>query len=355
MPDLPLLTDPAAVTPDWLTQVLRASGALPGGRVASVDFELFGAGLVGDNARFRLTYEGGQGPATVVGKFPTADDVSRSATVATRTYEVESRFYQELQALVDIATPATHLSLLDVEANEFVLIMEDLAPARPGDQIDGCGLDAARLSVLELAKLHAPMWGDPSLADMTWLDRWTPDNEAFYLQLLPMLHGGFNDRYGDRLPAELRAVGDAVVARLADYVSYRPEPLTVVHGDYRLDNLLFDGASPVVAVDWQTVTRGPALTDVAYFLGTSPTPDVREAHEEALVREYHQALVALGVADYDWDRCWYDYRRFAFAGYLMAVGASMLVAPTERGDLMFLAMAERSCRMALHHDALSLL
>ncbi len=190
---------------------------------------------------------------------------------------------------------------------------------------------------------------------MAWLDRWSPDNEAFYLQLLPMLHGGFNDRYAGRLAPELRAVGDAVVARLAEYVAYRPDPLTVVHGDYRLDNLLFDGTSPVVAVDWQTVTRGPALTDVSYFLGTSPTPEVREAHEEVLVREYHDALVQRGVTDYDWDRCWHDYRRFAFAGFLMAVGASMLVASTERGDLMFFAMAERSCRMALHHDTLSML
>lgn len=355
MPAIPLLTDPAAVTPEWLTEVLRASGALSDGRVATVDHELFGAGMVGDNARFHLTYEGGTGPATLVGKFPTADEVSRNASAMTRSYEVESRFYQDLQARVDIATPATHLALLDVEANEFVLIMEDLAPAQPGDQIDGCDLDTTRVSVLELAKLHAPLWGDPVLGEMAWLDRSTAENEAFYLQLLPMLHGGFNDRYGERLAPELRAVGDAVVARLADYIAYRPDPLTVVHGDFRLDNLLFNGASPVVAVDWQTATRGPALTDVAYFLGTSPTTDVREANEATLVREYHEALIARGVADYDWDRCWHDYRRFAFAGYLMAVGASMLVAPTDRGDLMFLAMAERSCRMALHHDTLSLL
>ncbi|MEX2293269.1 MAG: phosphotransferase [Acidimicrobiales bacterium] len=355
MSAIPLLTDPAAVTAEWLTDVLRASGALSTGRVVTVDHELFGAGMVGDNARFHLTYEGGTGPATIVGKFPTADEVSRNATTLTRTYEVESRFYQDLQARVDITTPATHLSLLDVEANEFVLIMEDLAPAQPGDQIEGCGLEAARVSVLELAKLHAPLWGDSALGEMVWLDRWTPDNETFYLQLLPMLHGGFNERYGTRLAPELRAAGDAVVARLSDYISYRPDPLTVVHGDYRLDNLLFDGASRVVAVDWQTVTRGPALTDVSYFLGTSPTPDVREVHEGAVVREYHDALVARGVTGYDWDRCWHDYRRFAFAGYLMAVGASMLVAPTDRGDLMFLAMAERSCRMALHHDTLSLL
>src|SRR3546814_12363536 len=75
-----LITDPAAVTPEWLTEVLRASRALTSGRVESVSHELFGAGMVGDNARFHLSYDGGEGPATVVGKFPTADEASRGAS-----------------------------------------------------------------------------------------------------------------------------------------------------------------------------------------------------------------------------------------------------------------------------------
>src|SRR3546814_5830047 len=105
MTDIKLITDPAAVTPEWLTGVLRASGALTSGRVESVSHELFGAGMVGDNARFHLSYDGGEGPATVVGKFPTADEVSRGASVATRTYEVESRFSQELRHRVAIPQP----------------------------------------------------------------------------------------------------------------------------------------------------------------------------------------------------------------------------------------------------------
>ncbi len=36
-----------------------------------------------------------------------------------------------------------------------------------------------------------------------------------------------------------------------------------------------------------------------------------------------------------------DYRRYAYAGYVMAVGASMLVERTARGDEMFLTMARR--------------
>ena len=66
----------------------------------------------------------------------------------------------------------------------------------------------------------------------------------------------------------------------------RPHPFAVLHGDYRLDNLLFDpDGADVVAVDWQTLAVGPPARDLAYFLGTSLTVDDRRAAERELVAE----------------------------------------------------------------------
>ena len=64
---------PEAVTPEWLTERLRAAGELDAGRVTSVAWNAIGTGQVGDSARFTLESEGGQGPATLAGKFPAAD------------------------------------------------------------------------------------------------------------------------------------------------------------------------------------------------------------------------------------------------------------------------------------------
>jgi hypothetical protein len=63
---------------------------------------------------------------------------------------------------------------------------------------------------------------------------------------------------------------------------------------------------------------------------------------------------ARGV-DLDWDDCWEQYRRFTFAGLIMAIAASMLVEQTTRGDDMFMAMANRHGRHALDLDAESLI
>ncbi|HEX8803502.1 MAG TPA: hypothetical protein VF743_04900, partial [Acidimicrobiales bacterium] len=98
-----------------------------------------------------------------------------------------------------------------------------------------------------------------------------------------------------------------------------------------------------------------ALGDLAYFVGAGLVAEERRAHEEALVRRYHDALVAAGVEGYDRDRCWHDYRRGTWGGLVMTVAASMLVERTDRGDRMFLTMADRHARHALDLDAVDVI
>ena len=355
MTGIDLVSRPEDVTAEWLTTVLRAAGALPEpGRVTGFDTEPVGTGQVGDSVRFALAYDGAEGPASVVGKFPAADETSRGAAAATRTYEVETRFYQQLRDRVAITTPRPYVALLDLEANEFVLLMNDLAPAVQGDQLAGCDVGAAELAMVEVAKLHAPVWDDATLTELAWLNRSNPETQAFYTQLMSTMYPAFLDRYGDRVEREVVEAGNRLVDRLDDYLGNRPEPHTAAHGDYRLDNMLFGtgGDSPPLAVvDWQTATTGPGLTDASYFLGAGLLPEDRRKHERQLIEAYHQALIAGGVEGYDWDRCWTDYRRFAFGGLIMAMAASMLVERTDRGDDMFMAMATRHCEQILDLEA----
>lgn len=358
MSEIPFICRPDDVTPEWLTTVLRSAGALTEGSVHDVSGTAVGTGQVGDSVRFTVSYSGGEGPATVVGKFPAEDETSRASSVATRTYEIESRFYQQLQHRVGITTPQPLVSLLDVEANEFVLIMNDLAPAEQGDQMVGCSFDQSALAMAEIAKLHAPVWGDASLVSMPWLNRQTPEGLAFYLQLFGMFVPGFLERYGDRVDAPVVDLVAKLGTKLEAYLSYRPEPRTAVHGDFRADNILFAteaGGAPMTTVDWQTVALGAGVSDVSYFLGTSLLSAERSERERELVREYHDRLRTSGVQDFSFERCWDDYRYFAFAGLLMAIGASMLVGQTDRGDEMFMAMANRSGTMALELESFDLI
>ena len=115
------------------------------------------------------------------------------------------------------------------------------------------------------------------------------------------------------------------------------------------------GAPSVAVVDWQTCTHGSGLADVAYFIGAGLDPALRRSVERGLVESYHDGLVASGVRHYGMERCWWEYRRGSWAGLLMAVGASMLVEQTERGDEMFVTMATRHATHALDLDAIGTL
>ncbi len=124
-------------------------------------------------------------------------------------------------------------------------------------------------------------------------------------------------------------------------------PMTVVHGDYRLDNMMFGGPYPVAVVDWQSPTIGSAGQDLAYWVGTSLDPALRKAHDRELVTHYFEALSNYTIGDYSLEQCWDDYCHFAFAGWNMAVIASILVEQTPRGDDMFMLMAMRHGQQAI--------
>jgi aminoglycoside/choline kinase family phosphotransferase len=357
---------PALLTPDWLTAALSAAGVLPTGgpRVASVAASPVGTGQMCDSLRLTLGYDGPtdgtNAPATLVAKLPAADPTSRETARTLGSYETEVRFYQELAGTLPMRTPAVYHADIEPETAAFVLLLEDLAPAAPGDQLAGCSLAEAEVAVDELVKLHAARWGDPGLASYPWLAKDRDASAQFMLVLLPSLWDGFRDRYAAEVGPEVHAAGDAVFAGLEGYLRADIEPWTILHGDYRLDNLLFDprpGGTPIAVVDWQTCALGPGAQDLAYFVGAGLVPADRRTHESALVDRYHAALVAAGVDGdgYPRERLWRDYRWGTWAGLLMTVGAAMLVERTDRGDRMFLTMADRHARHALDLDAAEVL
>jgi ecdysteroid kinase len=338
------------VDAEWLAAVLDT------GPISSLTVAPIGTGQMSLTYRVGLGYADPEraGPESVVIKLAADDETSRSTGIALGIYEAEIRFYQELAPRIGGPLPACHLARFDESGGWFTLVLEDVAPAAQGDQIAGCSVDQARLGARELARLHAPVFADPALEQTEWLNRPSVVNQALVTQLLD----GFFERYGDRISAEHRTVCQRLVASLDGWMGDRQPPLGLVHGDFRLDNLLFgdpSGERPLTAVDWQTVGWGAVMSDVSYFLGGGLSVEDRRAHERELVREYHSALSAHGVRGFSWEQCWDGYRRQSFGGVLMAIVASMLVVRTARGDDMFMTTLARHAQHALDLDALELL
>jgi hypothetical protein len=352
----PLVADPELVTPGWLTAVLRHAGAIAAGtEVASYERSFIGTGQVGANVRYALTYGGGHtdGPATVVCKFSSRDPTSAAAGVSTLTYETEVAFYRDLADTLDVSRPRCYFAEVEAGTADVVVVMEDLAPAEQGDQIAGCTLEQAALAVDEAAKLHGPRWGDPALKELGWLDG--GGTSAGIAAMFGAIWDAFVDRYRGTLEPVTLEAGPELATLLKTARATSPPARTPVHRDYRLDNMLFGvpaGGRPLTVVDWQTVRLGLGPDDLAYFFGNAFQPELRRSCELDLLRRYHRSLVDdYSVGDYPFDQCWDEYVRASYSSLTMAVFASMMVGRTDRGDAMFMAMANRSAQMAADLDA----
>lgn len=349
-PSAPLLERPADLTAEWLTAALGA------GTVSDFSYDRIGTGQMSECYRVTLAYaDGGEGPTAVVLKVAAADPSSRQTGLAMGLYEREVCFYTDIAPGLDGPVAPCYHAAYDPETGAFDLLLGDAAPAVVGDEIRGATAEQAAMALTQLGRVHGPLLDDATLAAAEWLNRESPVNQG----LVAALYAGFIDRYHDQISPEHRNVCERFVESFDAYMAAEAESDRVsglVHGDFRLDNMLFgeEGADrPLTVVDWQTVTWGPAFSDAAYFLGCAlPIPQRREQYD-ALLHVYHDALGA--DADVSFDDVREGVRHQSFFGVLMSIVSPMLVARTDRGDQMFMAMIERHCQHVIDIDALAVL
>jgi hypothetical protein len=339
-----VLTGPGDLTTAWLSEVV-------GAEVSSFTSTPVGTGQVAETSRIELAYATGHsGPPAVVVKFASTDERSRSAAAMVRAYEIEVSVYAQLPPLPGV--PRSLLAVRDAETNEFTLVLEDLSPCTPGDDIAGTDLATARECLRALAKLHATGWERPDFAGHEWLNRQTPEQVATMTGIVTMLAPMFLDRFGPLLVPEHRALVERLVPRLASVMGGYDGPRTLSHGDFRLDNMLFrPGSRTPSVVDWQTAVWGAPASDVAYFIGGSLLPDDRRAWSAELLDAYLAALVANGVTGFDRAQLAEGVRRMSLGGVVMAFASAVLVVQTERGDRMFAEIFARHAQHALDLDA----
>ena len=298
MNDLPSGVDPgvvddaAGLSPEWLTAALRAGGHDV--TVREVAATAIGTGKMGANYRLALRGDGPL-PATLVAKLAAGSPAARKRVGI--GYQAEVRFYQELAPLMPAANvPACWYAAITDDDTAFVLLLDDLAPRQAGEQVHACTSEQAADALVTLAGIHAPLWNHPAVTESSWLRPIVGDAAEFLGAVLVDTCEKFLLRFDAVLSADDQATMRGAAAAMGRWFGTGRDPLTLLHGDYRLDNLMFPpDASGVAAVDWQNATVGPPGRDVGYFLATGLEPDQRRRDEAGLVAEYARALQACGV------------------------------------------------------------
>jgi len=358
-----LPTTTSEITAEWLTEALQASGTLGAGASVSaveIDPAAAGVGFMGEVGRLKLTYGGdaGDAPATMMAKFPTQSPEIKAMMRPTRVYEREHRFYADLAHETPVRTPEIFHITCNTSEDEavdeqYLMLMEDLGHLTLGDQLAGVSLDQARAALLGLARHHARFWNGAGLENAPFIPQVNgPLNkagEAIYGASLP----GFKQVFADALRPEMVPYADAYGKnhpKLLDRFGAMPH--TLVHFDYRADNLFFDDDGSVVVIDWQAISQGGGAADVAYFLSQNLPVEDRRAHEDDLLHAYHDELAAGGVGDYAYDQFFDDYRVGVIYGWIIPVFAvGTLDSSSERAMALWTSVIERAQAAIFDHNA----
>ena len=305
----------ADITSAWLNEALddRVTG---GATIVGVDAEVIGAGvgMVGEVTRLRLSYDrlAPNAATSVIVKTPTTNDGFKALGLMLGLYGKEAGFFREVAPEIRLRVPTCFYNYAD--GTDFMLILEDLAPMRPGDQLQSCTLAEAHQALAEVARLHARWWEDPRLLEFSsWLpgpgDGYFDIVKGGYLGAVDHFHTHFGYLVNDEVTALINRCA-ADYDTMAAVGVYR-SPHTFIHGDFRLDNMMFgdDPSVPsVVVLDWQLPCRLNPMSDVVYFLAGNFEPQWRRDHEDELIGAYHQTLLENGVENYPLDKCHEDYR-----------------------------------------------
>jgi Phosphotransferase enzyme family len=329
-------------TSAWLTNALQAAGVLREGEVTEVTSELMNVGQLGFVARLNLAYDSAESnaPPAVMLKLPSNDAGSRGLGMTLGFYEAEVGFYQQIAPTVRVRVPLVYHADIEPETGRFTLLLEDLSSvAAPGDMIAGGTVEQAAQALDGLTALHAPRWSDPSLAELTWLAN--PQRlQNFFAGVEPMLPS-FLERFGDRLDTRDVALAEQAAPHANSWAARATHGRkTVLHGDYRMDNLFFPTGpgQPVAVIDWQAAQLGPPLIDVSVYLGGCLSLEDRRVHERDLLRRYQNGLVSGGVTDFSFDDAWESYRWCAFYGFMLSIPMAIQLERSERGDALFAGM-----------------
>lgn len=321
MSELPIPTHPNELSNEWLTSALKSGNALKEAKVTSFRVQEFGEGVgfMGKLVRLTLGYDIKEenAPRTLVAKFKAEAPENLLVATNAQLYRREINFYRHIAPVSVLRVPIAYYLDIDENGQDFVMLLENLGTATV-DQVEGAGADLTYKAVIELAGFHAqfiPVINNP---EMDWL--FDPASPANVVRLTGVYQASLEpalDNFGEHFTPEMKDLARAMASRVAPLIEERnPAGLTLIHGDYRLDNLFWGKLPPregfpesgLAVVDWQICGKHECVFDLAYHMCSIDTDTRREIEKKAL-NDYYDALVSNGVTGYFHEDFIHNYRR----------------------------------------------
>ena len=307
---VPLTVDD--LTTDWLQFAM--ADVLRGERIQKFSLEIIGvgAGFMGQLARVSLSYAGDAigAPTSVIAKFASTKPETREMARDQNLYQREIGFYRDIGHGVGIPVPTCYFSELLEDSNYFVMLLEDLAPGIPSDQVIGTDRETSREVIEQFARLHAKWWNSDELEGYSWA-KWVikemPIEQGLALLEESMKQADSTGKF-DAYPEMKRLM--PFLPPLFKFDPAPPFPFTLTHGDLRSDNIIQPSpeGGRFAVIDWQLAGIGDPANDIARWLVQSISIEDRRDTEQELLKLYHDRLVEYGVKRYSYKKFINDYK-----------------------------------------------
>ena len=333
-------------TAEWFSDCLQEQF---GAAVLKVELEIIGTGIgfVGEVYRCHLSWDANRSdlPSSMIIKVPSSIPANRGLGEGMQLYEREILAYQKLSGEMGLPMPQLFYSAMDddptpwldkvieflftylpiggvswltvqflklaaknPQLRRYLLVIEDIVDARPPSQVEGGSLDDAILALTALAEFHATHWMSEKsigISSRIWsMDRLPKVWKASYKRN----RDDFLSNFGNLIEDEkIRQLDQAQIDIPKLLKPLGEPPWTLLHGDYRLDNILYRPDGSLVVIDYQILSKGRPGWDVGYFITTALTPEHKK-EETLMLEHYHQVLCASGVSDYPFSTLLEDVR-----------------------------------------------
>ena len=307
---MPLTVD--ELTTNWLQFAM--ADFLQGETIEEFDSEVIGVGegFMGQLARVQLRYsdDSTDAPRSVIAKFASTKPETREMARDQNLYQREISFYRDIGDEVGVPVPTCYFSQMQEDSYRFVLLLEDLAPGIPSDQVVGTSKETSREVIEQFAKMHAKWWNSEKLGDYDWA-RWlmkeVPMEQGLALFEESMRQAETTGKF-DAYPEMKRLM--PFLTPLFKLDPAPPFPFTLTHGDLRSDNIIEPSpeGGRFAIIDWQLTGVGDPVNDITRWLVQSISIEDRRDTEQELLKLYHDRLVEYGVKGYSYKKFINDYK-----------------------------------------------
>lgn len=327
------------MTAEWMQEALTAGGAFGSPRIEAISTENLGSAsnALGSLLRCRLIVraDSAAAPETVIVKLPGTDPKALRFARWLSLHKREYEYYRHVAPHAPIRSPSLHYGEFDDRSHRFVLVLEDLREMETVPETVGVAAGRAGLAVREAARLHGRFWDTIDRPPLSGLHdslgpRYARTLQLAYVLSLPLVL----ERFESHFTPGIRRFAETFGPRIADhFAAVAAGPRTLVHGDYRGENMFFGIGDGFAAIDWQGCGSGCGLYDVAYFMATSVPTDDRRRMERGALKEYHDIVCRMGARDYAFEDCWRSYRENmlgAFMARVLGCGGFEVTDPERR-------------------------